>query len=132
VKKDPKTGKALWSYSWKFTDRDRKFMDKIAGVAVHIGAYGDTAPMSPAWISHVTLTRIKGVKDHQVKQIFDEGDELHINTEDGSVLLNGRPYLEDLDISSTFFALEGGASQEIGFAPDQKCDVIMSYRPKFL
>ena len=133
TKKDSESGKAIWMYHWRFTDTENKYMAKVAGAAVHVATHGASNTMKSIFISRLVLEEKRKLEDNQIQEIFHEGDELHISTEDGSVLLNGAPYLEDVDLSSQFFPLEGGSqNQEVAYAPADKVDVIMSHRPRYL
>jgi predicted phage tail component-like protein len=131
-KRDPKTGKAIVTKSFSFIDSGNKYSQKIAGVAVHVGQYATHPFMSPTYISHLTLTNLKTVSTGETLEIFDAGDEVIIDHEIGAVFLNGTPYMEDLDIASDFFPIQGGTSQEISFEPDDKCNIIVSHRPRYL
>jgi predicted phage tail component-like protein len=132
IKLDPDWDKELWHKSFKYTDKHNAFSDQVAGVAIHIGQLGTNAVMSPAYISYLELKNLKAVQDNEVQEIFDQDDELHISFEEGSVRLNGRVHMQDLDISSEFFGIQGGATTQLAFEPDEKCDITINYRPRYL
>jgi predicted phage tail component-like protein len=131
-KVDPKTGKTIYYRSFKFYDHNSAYMDKVAGVKVHIAQFANEPFMSPAWISHVELKNYTTITDGQTQEIFDTNDEIHISSSDGSVFLNGKPYMTDLDISSEFFGLGGGTTNQLAFAPANKCTVVVNHRPRYL
>jgi predicted phage tail component-like protein len=131
-KRDPKSGKAIASKSFYFTDKNNQYMQRVAGVAVHIGQYGNNPFMSPAYISHITLTNLVAIGSDEALEIFDAGDELIIDTEEGAVYLNGSPFMEHLNIGSDFFPLIPNVENELRYEPDEACEVTVSYRPRYL
>jgi len=131
-RRDPNTGKTSLIKNFSFTDSGNDFQRQIAGVAVHVGQYKTNPAMSTAYCAYVSLTNLKNVTKNTNQVIFEAGDELKIDTEEGAVYLNGSPFMDYLSLSSEFFSLNGGRSHPITFEPDNKTDVIVSHRPRYL
>jgi predicted phage tail component-like protein len=128
---DPKTGRHHTRLEVKWTDKTGKYMDKVAGVAVHVAQYGTKPFVKTCQIHHVTLTQINTVTEIDVPEIVDAGDEIEIDCETGAVYKNGEPFLEELHISSEFFSLNPGVNQ-IAFEPDDKCEIQIFHRGRYL
>lgn len=128
---DKKTGKHHTRNHATWFDGSSKYMDKVAGVAIHIGQHGTKPVVNSTRIYHMTLSEINAVTEFDVPDIIEAGDEITIDCETGAVLKNGEPFSEELHISSEFFPLNPGINN-IAFEPDNKCDIKVYHRGKYL
>lgn len=131
AKIDPKTGKHGTRKTIHWTDKNNLYSDKVAGVAIHVGQYGTKPVVTTNRIKHITLTELNLVTSVDVPEIIDVGDVIAVDCETGAVLKNGEPFLEELDISSEFFPLSPGVNN-VAFEPDDKCDIQVFHRGRYL
>lgn len=93
-----------------YTDWKQKYMDKVASIQIHIGAYGSDEPCEEMWISNVYFREILPKQSNQVDYVFRKNDVLTIDCNTEEILKNGEPYFEDLYPTSSFIVMEKGAN----------------------
>ncbi|MDE1381172.1 phage tail family protein [Bacillus licheniformis] len=81
---------------------------KLAKIQVHIGAYGETEPVSTMYLSDLKVyeKNISVDSETQVPITFKAGDTVTIDNQRAIVLRNGEPIFSELDPASEFFPLE--------------------------
>jgi len=89
-----------------YTDWKQKYMDKVAAIQIHCGAYGKDAPVDQMRISNVYFREIVAKTATQVNYVFRKGDKLRIDCNTGEILRNGEPYYDELYPSSSFIKFE--------------------------
>lgn len=71
-------------------------------VVLYIGAYQDK-PTVDMTLTHLQIKTLNKVTKEQNVNIFSPGDELIIDCRENKVLLNNEPYMQHVDIGSSFF-----------------------------
>ena len=101
----------------------------------YIGRYGTNSTMSVAGIKNIEVKRLNMKIDEVATgntSIFDEGDHLQIDFNNGLVTLNQRPFLTNIDIGSEFFTIPTGTSQIITASDDEDAVVLCGIQEKFI
>lgn len=127
---DKKTGRHHTRKSGSWTDKSNLYLDKVAGIAIHVGQYGTKPVVNSNRFYHISLTEINSVTTEEVPEIIEAGDEIIVDCETGAVLKNGEPFLDELHISSRFFPLNPGVNN-VAFAPADKCDIEVYHRGRY-
>lgn len=114
-------GKIYRSYSAKFYDKDNLYSSaKLAGIQIHFGCRAGSAPVSTMYIDHIRVIEENvTIQPDAPPIIFESGDKLVIDCSSGSITLNGEPFYDQLDPSSSFLSLEPG-DNIIAVAPGDK------------
>jgi phage-related protein len=116
TKKDTK-GNYTDKWSAKYMDREHRYMAKLAGIQIHIGACGKYQPYSTAYINKIKVWEEKRIDlSKQVPFLFEKGDHLSIDSETGTILKNGEPFYHALHPESHFINLTKGTNK-ISFSP---------------
>ena len=101
-------------------------------IVVWFGQYKDLPPVDVMNINHARVESLVPYKPTENRPIFWAGDELTINHDTNEVLLNGRPFLEELDIGSQFFNVPTGESEFIFASDDPNIDVDVAITKRYL
>lgn len=123
-----------FTYTW--TDKANAYTaPKLAGLAIYNAAY-DTKPVMDSANAITDLTvyqeNIAGWQDAtQIPIIAGAGDEIMIDCEAHKIMKNGSVWMDELLIGSQFFEIQPG-TEVIGFAPADKVNLALSYRPKYM
>ncbi|MDD9147821.1 phage tail family protein [Sporolactobacillus sp. CQH2019] len=123
-----------WKYTYTWTDASNQFTGKLAGVAIYNAAYGTAAVMDHNQQADIKVYQIiDGGKPGatEIPVIATAGDEIMVDCEAHKVLKNGELFMTPLLIGSTFFDIQAG-TEVIGYAPADKVDIALSYRPKYM
>lgn len=131
AKIDKKTGRHHTRKTVGWTDTKSLYTDQVAGIAIHIGQHGTKPVINSTRFYDIILTQINTVTTEDVPEIIDAGDEITIDCETGAVLKNGEQFTEELHISSEFFPLNPGINN-IAFEPDDKCNIKVYHRGKYM
>jgi predicted phage tail component-like protein len=95
-----------------FYDTDDTFTTSaLSYIVIHYAQY-DTTPV----VQRMRVTDLKVLKHNtdtvvDVPAIFTAGDELEVDLADSSVWLNGEPFMNEVDVASTFFPISEGETQ---------------------
>lgn len=76
-------------------------------VVLYIGAYQDK-PTVDMTLTHLQIKSLNKITTEQNVNIFKAGDELIIDCKENKVLLNNEPYMQHVDIGSSFFNIPVG------------------------
>lgn len=76
-------------------------------VVLYIGAYQDK-PTVDMTLTHLQIKSLNKITTQQNVNIFKSGDELIIDCKENKVLLNNEPYMQHVDIGSSFFNIPVG------------------------
>lgn len=101
----------------------------------YIASYDRKFPVDLVAIDRVYVERLNLKTDVSVEtnlEIFKEGDNLHIDFENGIALLNDKEFLTHIDIGSEFFKVPTGKSQIICRSDDETMSVVAGFQEKFL
>ncbi|HEY8424871.1 MAG TPA: distal tail protein Dit, partial [Limnochordales bacterium] len=128
---DKTTGKHHTRLYREWVDANSQYMNPLAQVQLHAGAYGTYQPMTVRFWT-VWVEKINPVGTAEVPYIADMGDVIEIDCERHAVYLNGEPRLDLLDPSSEFFSLTPGEPVAIGVTPDGVATVELTYRERWL
>ena len=101
-------------------------------IVVWFGQYKDNPVVDVMSLNHVTVKNLVPYKPEENRPIFRQGDELTINHDTNKVYLNGRPYMEDLDIGSQFFSVPTGASAFVFATDDANADIEVGLTKRYL
>ena len=83
-------------------------------------------------VNHIEVTNLKPYVPNTNRPIFWAGDELVIDHDTHQGYLNGRPFLEELDIGSEFFSVPTGESEFIFASDDNNIDVTVALTKRYL
>lgn len=101
-------------------------------IVVWFGQYQDEPAVDVMCITDVTVKNLTPVVATENRPIFWGGDELTIDHVENMVYLNGRPFMEELDIGSQFFNVPTGESQFILVSDDSGMDVEVGITKRYL
>ena len=101
-------------------------------IVVWYGQWKDSPVVDVMSLNHVTVKNLVPYKPEENRPIFRRGDELTINHDTNKVYLNGRPYMEDLDIGSQFFSVPTGASAFVFATDDANADIEVGLTKRYL
>lgn len=132
IRLDFKTGKELDRFEYRFYDSGNSYNQQVAGVAIHFGQYGTEPVINSALVSAIELYQINTVTQTDIPLIFQTGDVLTIDCESGAVYKNGERFLSELNIGSKFFSLSGGTTNNLAFEPQDKCNLVVYHRGRYL
>ena len=104
----------------------------LNNIVVWFGQYGESPVVDTMSINHVEVKNLVPYTPTENRPIFRQGDELTINHETNKVYLNGRLYMEDLDIGSQFFSVPTGASSFIFATDDTNADIEVGLTKRYL
>ncbi|WPD20174.1 distal tail protein Dit [Thermaerobacter composti] len=128
---DKTTGKHHTRLYREWVDSMNQYMNPLAQVQLHAGAYSTHQPMTVRFWT-VVVEKINPLGTAEVPYIADAGDIIEIDCERHAVYLNGEPRLDLLDPGSEFFSLQPGQPVAIGVAPEGAVSVQLSYRERWL
>jgi predicted phage tail component-like protein len=95
-----------------FYDKEGKYTTAdLSYIVIHFAQY-ETQPV----VQKMNVTNMQVIKHNtdtviDVPSIFEAGDELEIDLSDSSVWLNGDPYMQEVDVASTFFPVYEGTTE---------------------
>lgn len=104
-------------------------------IGVFIGRYGANEEVSVAALNHLTVKRLNMKTDDYPDKnvrIFEPGDHMQIDFEEGSVTLNNESILSRLDVGSDFFTIQPGSSQIAFRTDDEKAAVSVGFKDRFI
>lgn len=101
-------------------------------IVVWFGQYKDNPVVDTMSINHVEVKNLVPYKPIENRPIFWAGDELTINHNTNKVYLNGRPFMEELDIGSQFFSVPTGESAFVFASDDTNADIEVSLTKRYL
>lgn len=101
-------------------------------IVVNFLQYKDKKVVDIMSVNHIEVTNLKPYVPNTNRPIFWAGDELVINHDTHEVLLNGRNFLEELDIGSEFFSVPTGESEFIFASDDPNIDVTVALTKRYL
>jgi predicted phage tail component-like protein len=107
-----KKGKVLMPKNW-IIDSDYP-ASELNNVVVWFGQYKDKAICADMSLTHLEVKKLniyEDIPEVENLEIFDSGDELEINFEENAVYLNGKLFMDSLDIGSEFFSIESGTTE---------------------
>lgn len=114
--------------TYTFVDSNNQFTNKLAGIAVWSAAYGTADPCKYLHFTDLLINElVDGDADSTI--IAHAGDELQIDCETETVYKNGVRFMTKLSLGSQWIDLQGGDSTALAFAPFDKCNFSVSYRP---
>lgn len=129
-------GKIKTSIKTSNTLSSSKFPNKnLNYLGFYIGRYSNKRKVSEVGINNIKVRRLNMKSDESTTknlQIFDIGDRLQIDCENGSVELNNISIMEHLDIGSDFFTVPVGESQISFKSDDKEAVVLCGIQDKFL
>ncbi|MEH7157478.1 distal tail protein Dit [Neobacillus drentensis] len=95
-----------------FYDKEGKYTTAdLSYIVIHFAQW-ENEPV----VQKMQVTDVKVIKHNtdtviDVPAIFDAGDELEVDLSDSSVYLNGDPFMQEVDVASTFFPISEGTTQ---------------------
>lgn len=101
-------------------------------IVVWFGQYKDSPVVDTMSINHVEVKNLVPYKPTENRPIFWAGDELTINHDTNKVYLNGRPFMEELDIGSQFFSVPTGESAFVFASDDTNADIQVGLTKRYL
>jgi predicted phage tail component-like protein len=109
---DPDTFKKSKTIKKTFYDTEGIYTKAgLSYIVIHFAQY-DTNPV----VQNMKVTDVKVIKHNtdtviDIPEIFQAGDELEVDLTDSSVWLNGEPFMQEVDVGSTFFPIYEGETQ---------------------
>ena len=130
---ESKTKTTHHSLLHQWVDKNNEYSDKLASVQIHIGAYGDVEPTEQMYIQDLKVYDEDPIpNDDEVPFIFHAGDVLVVNSEDGSIWLNGEEFYHYLDPASRFITFREKGINGIWVSPLVVTNGKVSYRERWL
>lgn len=124
----------------KYKTIKRTFYDKegiyttanLSYVVCHFAQY-DTG----AVVQNMKVTDLKVIKHNtdtiiDIPAVFSSGDELEIDLFDSSVYLNGDPFMNEVDVASTFFPIPEGTTEVKVNSDDTGATYTASFTERYL
>lgn len=106
---------------------------KLSSVVVFFGQYGQNVVVDTMNVNEIYVTNIGKVPAaKEDKPIFKNGDELLLDFTENKVYLNGKNFMNSLDIGSQFFSVPVGNSEIICNSDDKNIDVELSLQKKWI
>jgi predicted phage tail component-like protein len=127
---DSVTGRHHTRLTEFWTDTNNSWMQKVAQIQIHIGAYKAYDPLATMYISDVKVWEYLQPEANQVPYVFQAGDVLEVDSETNGVFLNGEPYYKSLDPSSQFITLEKGVNG-VAISPLVTENGIIKFKERF-
>lgn len=127
LKKSMKTANSL--VNSKYPTGDLNYL------GFYIASYGKNYPVDLVAVDNIKVKKLNMKTDVSINdnvEIFEDGDNLHIDFENGSVFLNDDDFMEQLDIGSEFFKIPTGKSQIICRSDDTTMNVTAGLQERFL
>ena len=129
-------GKVVTTLQTSNTLSRNKFPNKnLNYLGFYIGRFSNKQTVSEIGINNIKVRRLNMKSDESTTsnvQIFDIGDHLQIDCENGLVMLNNTSLIHHLDIGSDFFSVPVGNSQVMFKSDDKEAIVICGIQDKFL
>lgn len=101
----------------------------------YIGKFGTNDEVSEVGITNIKVTRLNTKTDEVVNgnaQLFEAGDHLQIDFQNGTVILNNNSLMNQLDIASDFFTIPVGRSQVVFKSDDKNAAVSCAMQDRFI
>lgn len=113
-----------------WVDVNNQFNAQLAQVEIHMGKYGTTAPN---WhqIDDIKVYKFNQPGTAQVPYIVQAGDILEIDCLEAVVRKNGQPFMQAVDLGSSFFSLMPGDT-ELAYATNGSGTIAVSYRARWI
>lgn len=105
----------------------------LTNVVIFIGQYKQVIPVDVMNITDINITNLNHTpQSNENKPIFRPGDELMIDFSEQKVYLNGRLFMNEIDIGSQFFTVPVGNSQMICKSDDDTIDVEVGIQKRWI
>jgi predicted phage tail component-like protein len=114
----------------EWTDTKRLWMQPLAKIQIHIGAYGNYPPVKTMYISDLKVFEHVVLSSSQAPIIAEANDVLLIDCEKAIVMKNGEPFYEGLNPASNFFSFKKGLNG-LAITP-AVADVKITYKERWL
>ena len=117
-----------------FVDHSGKYpKDPVAYVVISFLQYETAEVTAKMIVTHIDVKKHNAVNpDTQTPAIFHDGDVLEVNLEESTVHLNGDLFMNEVDIGSTFFAIEEGLTEVLVSSDDAQATHSADFFERFI
>ena len=112
-------------------------LGNLNNLVFYIAGYSSYPNVTDATVNHIVVKDIsneniiENSNDEYNVELFNPGDRLEIDCENGEVKLNGENALQYLDIGSLFFTLKPGDNQLAIITDDKDSDILIGFKERF-
>jgi predicted phage tail component-like protein len=85
----------------------------LAQIVVHVGSYSNELTPYTANINDIKVWKVNTITTVDIPEIIEAGDMIEVDNSKGEILKNGEPWMQHLDIGTTFFSIPAGTAQTI-------------------
>ncbi|PTY76927.1 hypothetical protein B5V89_16495 [Heyndrickxia sporothermodurans] len=116
-----------------FYDTGGKFTKAaLSYIVIHFAKYDNDPVAQKMQITDLKVLKYNTDKVIDVPAIFQAGDELEVDLTDSSVWLNGDPFMQNVDVASTFFPIVEGETQVKVNSDDPAATYSASFTERYL
>ena len=106
---------------------------RLSSLVVFFGKYGQNIVVDDMNVNEIYVTDIGNPPTiEEDKPIFKSGDELLLDFTENKVYLNGKQFMQSLDIGSQFFSIPVGNSEILYNSDDTSIDAELSLQKKWI
>ncbi|KMM38594.1 phage tail domain-containing protein [Guptibacillus hwajinpoensis] len=109
-----------------FTDLDEVYLDKLAQIQVHLGAFG-TLSIPKLQVQHLQVFKINSITEEEIPYIAVPGDQIVLNHKRSRIEKNGALMNKQKDLASNFFGIGKGES-ELKVYPSDAARVVAKWK----
>lgn len=116
-----------------FTDKEGKFTTAgLSYIVIHFAQWENKPVVQKMQVSDLKVLKINNDTVIDVPAIFQNGDALEVDLTDSSVWLNGDPFMQEVDVASTFFPISEGLTEVKVNSDDTEATYQAEFQERYL
>lgn len=116
-----------------FHDKEGKFTTAgLSYIVIHYAQWENKPVVQKMQVADVKVLKHNTDTVIDVPAIFVDGDKLEVDLTDSSVYLNGDPFMQDVDVASTFFSISEGTSEVKVNSDDLEATFSAEFQERYL
>jgi predicted phage tail component-like protein len=116
-----------------YYDNEEKYTDaNLSYIVIHFAQWENEPVVQKMRVTNVQVLKHNTDTVIDVPAIFEAGDELEVDLSDSSVWLNGDPFMQEVDVASTFFPVYEGTTQVKVNTDDPTATFTAEFSERFL
>jgi predicted phage tail component-like protein len=116
-----------------YYDNEGKFTTaNLSYIVIHFSQRGSDPVVQKMQVTDVKVLKHNVDTTIDVPVLFEAGDELEVDLSDSSVYLNGDPFMNEVDVASTFFPISEGKTQVLVSSDDTTATFQAEFTERFL
>jgi predicted phage tail component-like protein len=104
----------------------------LSYVVIHFAQYENTPVVQKMRVTNMQVIKHNTDTVIDVPVLFEAGDELEVDLSDSSVWLNGDPFMQEVDVASTFFPVYEGTTEVRVNTDDPNATFTAEFTERFL